>query len=231
MALSKSSLNRAALDQFIRLQVCEEIVSYLADKARAVVRPDPSSSHLDGDPLPDLASPSSTSTPDLATPPSTPTQPTLPPLEAFIQHLADGSHVSLLTLTSSLVYLSRLQKRLSSKSIGLPCASHRLFLTSLILADKNLNDESLYNKKWSRLTKMNHYEWSGFDIAEVTLMERQFLLLFDWQVRITDEDLFTHLDPFLAPIRVRLMHDDFKSRAQDPTLQKMYSMQIDSVKI
>ena len=220
MALSKSSLNRAALDQFIRLQVCEEIVSYLADKARAVARPDPSSSHLDGDPLPDLDTPS-----------STPPQPTLPPLEAFIQHLVNGSHVSVLTLTSSLVYLSRLQKRHPSMSIGLPCAFHRLFLTSLILADKFLNDECLYNKKWSRLTKMKPYEWSGFDIADVNLMERQFLLLLDWQVRITDEDLFPHLDPFLAPIRVRLMHDDFKSRAQDPTLQKMYSMQIDSVKI
>jgi len=32
-------------------------------------------------------------------------------------------------------------------------------------------------------------------------MEKQLLFLLDWDLRITPEDLYTHLDPFLAPIR------------------------------
>src|SRR5579862_6379688 len=34
-------------------------------------------------------------------------------------------------------------------------------------------------------------------------MEKQLLFLLDWDLRITPEDLYTHLEPFLAPIRRR----------------------------
>jgi hypothetical protein len=33
-------------------------------------------------------------------------------------------------------------------------------------------------------------------------MEKQLLFLLDWDLRINPEDLYYHLEPFLAPIRV-----------------------------
>ncbi|KAI7155194.1 hypothetical protein KC352_g27691 [Hortaea werneckii] len=33
-------------------------------------------------------------------------------------------------------------------------------------------------------------------------MEKQLLGLLDWDLRVTEEDLYTHLEPFLAPIRL-----------------------------
>ena len=35
-------------------------------------------------------------------------------------------------------------------------------------------------------------------------MEKQLLFLLDWDLRINPQDLYTHLEPFLAPIRIQL---------------------------
>jgi hypothetical protein len=82
------------------------------------------------------------------------------------------------------------------------CTVHRIFLASLILAAKNLNDSSPKNKHWARYSAVRGYENFGFSITEVNLMEKQLLFLLDWDLRINSEDLYYHLEPFLAPIRV-----------------------------
>ncbi|KAH0551492.1 hypothetical protein GP486_007293 [Trichoglossum hirsutum] len=104
---------------------------------------------------------------------------------------------------SSLVYLSRLQKRLPPVAKGMRCTVHRIFLASLILAAKNLNDSSPKNKHWAKYSCVRGYDHFGFSVTEVNLMEKQLLFLLDWDLRITSEDLYTHLEPFLAPIRLR----------------------------
>ncbi|KNG44694.1 cyclin protein [Stemphylium lycopersici] len=185
--------SNAALDHFIQLPVSHDMISYLAQKATQVIRCEPSINKN----LP-------------PTPPASPPQhaashsrePSLPSVEEFITSIVERSHVQTATLMSSLVYLSRLRSRLPPVAKGMRCTVHRIFLASLILAAKNLNDSSPKNKHWARYSAVRGYENFGFSITEVNLMEKQLLFLLDWDLRINTEDLHYHLEPFLAPIRV-----------------------------
>lgn len=196
MTTANGSQNQRALDQFIMLPVTSDMVSYLAQQAHSVIRCEPRRPQTNKNLPP--------------TPPSTPpydgdapSQPTLPSVEAFIQSLVDKSRVQVPTLMSSLIYLSRLQQRLPPVAKGMRCTVHRIFLASLILAAKNLNDSSPKNKHWARYSAVKGYEGFGFSLTEVNLMEKQLLFLLDWDLRITNDDLFIHFEPFLAPIRLQ----------------------------
>jgi hypothetical protein len=69
----------------------------------------------------------------------------------------------------------------------------------LICAAKYLNDASPKNKHWQRYAV-------HFSLPEVNLMEKQLLYLMDYNLRIEEEDILLHLEPFLrlAPAEVRV---------------------------
>ena len=195
-------LNAAALDHFIYTPVSRSMISYLASAACSVIQCDPTMM-----PPPPTAAPQNSRLPP--TPPKTPPPRAvpaedvgLPTLEEFITQLVVSSNVQVPTLMSTLVYLNRLRSRLQPMAKGLRCTTHRIFLASLILAAKYLNDSSPKNKHWANYSVMPCAGFSfGFSRTEVNLMEKQLLFLLDWDLRVTEEDLYRELDPFLAPLR------------------------------
>ncbi|OAQ73767.1 cyclin [Pochonia chlamydosporia 170] len=213
--LTMDELNRAALDQFVYQPVSREMITFLAEAAHNVITCDSS-----------LMPPSSTKQPQQqlsqqqTLPPTPPRSPgsqaavaaaaepvdnTLPTLEEFITQLVVSSNVQVPTLMSTLVYLTRLKSKLQPMARGLRCTTHRIFLASLILAAKYLNDSSPKNKHWANYTHINTDLYSfGFNRTEVNLMEKQLLFLLEWELRISEQDLYRELDSFLEPLRTRI---------------------------
>ena len=212
--------NKRALDYLCTMPVTKEMVSYMASKATSVIRCQQyTPSQM---PLTPPTTPPAEGAPVCAEPP-------LPSVEAFITSLVQQSHVHVQTLLPTLVYLTRLQSKLPQVAKGMRCTVHRIFLAALILAAKNLNDSSPKNKYWARYTSVPGFEHFGFSNSEVNLMEKQLLFLLNWELRITNEDLYVNLEPFLAPIRVwQQKQDEYQLRCNNDAeieLQRQQQLQ------
>ncbi|KAK3381851.1 hypothetical protein B0H63DRAFT_214588 [Podospora didyma] len=199
-SLSPGELNAAALDVFVYKQVDQRMIKYLAEAAFNVIQ-------CDSTMMPPPTADASRSR--LPSPPHTPPPRAvrsedggLPSLQEFITQLVVSSNVQVPTLMSTLVYLNRLKSRLQPMAKGLRCTTHRIFLASLILAAKYLNDSSPKNKHWANYSNIHTQVYNfGFTRTEVNLMEKQLLFLLDWDLRISEEDLYREFGHFLAPIR------------------------------
>lgn len=219
--LTMDELNKTALEQFVYQPVGRDMISYLAEAANHVISCDSS-----------LMPPAPVDARNM--PPSPPRSPeprtvrsedgSLPTLEEFITQLVVSSNVQVPTLMSTLVYLTRLKSKLQPMARGLRCTTHRIFLAALILAAKYLNDSSPKNKHWANYSNINTEMYNfGFSRTEVNLMEKQLLFLLEWDLRITEEDLYRELDGFLEPLRhkvaerhaKKMRHREEKRRQQE----------------
>lgn len=122
----------------------------------------------------------------------------LPSLMTFITKLVRYTNVYTGTLMSTIVYMNRLKNSLPADAKGLPCTRHRIFLACLIIASKTLNDSSPKNKHWAKYTD------GLFKREDVNLMERQLLMLLDWNVQIENNELKSVWKRFLDPIKTDL---------------------------
>lgn len=206
--MSRNELNAAALDVFVYKPVDQDMIQFLATAAFNVIQCDPTM-------MPPPPTEPSRSGKQLPSPPRTPPPRAvrsedggLPTLEEFITQLVRSSNVQVPTLMSTLVYLTRLKAKLQPMAKGLRCTTHRIFLAALILAAKYLNDSSPKNKHWANYSVNSSATYNfGFSRTEVNLMEKQLLFLLDWDLRISEQDLYRELEHFLAPIR-----DDIEAR-------------------
>ncbi|KAJ5264899.1 hypothetical protein N7505_007692 [Penicillium chrysogenum] len=137
---------------------------------------------------------------------------------SYEAHVTNIVQVSI--LMSSLVYLGRLRARLPRVVIGMRCSAHRIFLASLIIAAKSLDDSSPKNKHWAQYTMVKNYEGFGFSLPEVNSMEHELLVLLDWETHVTEEDIFTYLSPFLLPIRERIQDQERQRKIEDKRLEQ-----------
>ncbi|KAJ5244787.1 hypothetical protein N7489_004883 [Penicillium chrysogenum] len=207
------ALNRAALAEFATQRVSPQMVVYLAQQAAQVISCEAHVTNI-------------VSQHGQRMPPSTPPVeladqlPPLPSIEDFTASLVDHSQVQVSILMSSLVYLGRLRARLPRVVIGMRCSAHRIFLASLIIAAKSLDDSSPKNKHWAQYTMVKNYEGFGFSLPEVNSMEHELLVLLDWETHVTEEDIFTYLSPFLLPIRERIQDQERQRKIEDKRLEQ-----------
>lgn len=180
--------NKEALDIFVRKHVTTEMVDYLVSVTQSIIK---------------VKSPETGDTPtDYPTPPGSPSS-SKPKrtitLKSFIINLIRYSNVQVPTLMATLVYLNRLREILPSDQIyGIETTHHRIFIGCLILTAKYVNDSSPLNKHWAR------YSSGLLTIKELNVIEVEVLSYLDWDLSITNDDLYECLSLFLAPIKSKL---------------------------
>ncbi|KAG1470795.1 hypothetical protein G6F56_002476 [Rhizopus delemar] len=101
----------------------------------------------------------------------------LPSLSSFITLIVNRARVKAGTLLGSLVFLTKMTKKLPTTARGMPCTSYRIFLACLIVSSKTFNDVSPKNSYWCR-------QAIYFTLGEINLMEKQLLILLEYRTWI-----------------------------------------------
>ncbi|KAJ7481008.1 hypothetical protein B0H11DRAFT_1648624, partial [Mycena galericulata] len=99
---------------------------------------------------------------------------------AFISTVLSHAEISLTTLLVAVVYINRVRPHLS---IALQkWAFERVFLGALIVASKFTNDSAPNNTQWALCTGI-------FGKRDIGRVEREFLDVLDWELRVSEADL------------------------------------------
>ncbi|KAF9645345.1 hypothetical protein BDM02DRAFT_3120380 [Thelephora ganbajun] len=174
--------------QLLRQKITPEMVSYMAQKTRSTVWPDGEVSERAGIP----------------TPPQTPFKTSftarskldtlnclgLPSLETFISMQVNASNVHITTFLATLIYLERLRPRLPEDVRYSQNACHRIFLATLIIAAKYLNDSCPKNIHWAKYT-------GYFGVFEITKTEIELLAVLDYDLRFDEAETCYYFAPFM----------------------------------
>ena len=130
-----------------------------------------------------------------------------PPMEKFIKHLCINSNVQTPTLMATTVYLEKLKNIIPSNVYGIESTRHRIFLGCLVLAAKTLNDSSPLNKHWAKYTD------NLLQLREINTIERELLEYFDWNIKITTNELIGSLSYFIQPIKQKILSEKLQQQS------------------
>ncbi|KAI8369938.1 hypothetical protein BD560DRAFT_397137 [Blakeslea trispora] len=112
----------------------------------------------------------------------------LPEFVYFVQKVTHHANINVRTLLVALIYLKRAKSNLPRRAVGNDDTNHRMFLASLLIASKFLQDTA-----WTSdtLTNRRIYEICGglFSLEEVNQFERGFLKLIQYDCWVDDEML------------------------------------------
>ena len=127
------------------------------------------------------------------------------PLGAFLGAMTKRGHCSGAVFVISMVYVYRLKVKTygapagtvqaqptTSSATAIPSVCpHCLFVTSLVLANKYVNDEVFTNKYWA--------SWAGMSAAELAGLEQRFLESIDYRLHVKKEVLDAFAAVVLSP--------------------------------
>jgi hypothetical protein len=139
---------------------------------------------------------------------------TLPPVSLFTS--SARSRIRVATMAVSLVYFRRLQSRIQFIARSFPYSAHDILLTSLILSDKYLNDNTPSNKWWARNTMVGNYDECGYSTAKINAMERCLLSLLEWNLGVDAEQLSSEIERLRKTIFYQINKPRLAPRARNP---------------
>ncbi|KAI0772538.1 hypothetical protein BD413DRAFT_474289 [Trametes elegans] len=113
-------------------------------------------------------------------------------MTVFMQRFIDAAHIGTPVILVALVYLIRIRQNLEIDSEEWVC--ERLALGALITAYKYTNDAHGKADHWARAT-------GTLTKADVNRIEREFLRLLNFDMRVTDADLLAHADDIARATR------------------------------
>ena len=121
--------------------------------------------------------------------PTRPGRRSLPEFVFFVQKMTHLAQINARTLLVALIYLQRAKSNLPKRAVGSDDTNHRMFLGSLLVASKFLQDSS-----WSIATPLTNrrvYEICGglFSLQDVCQLERAFLNLICYDCFVDEEIL------------------------------------------
>ena len=103
------------------------------------------------------------------------------PLRLFVQEALLRSKTSLSTLKTALFYLKRIKPQIEILSNHDPAiCGRRMFIASLIIASKYLQDRTHRNTVWAKIC--------GLPLQEINVIERRFLNLINFTLFINQEE-------------------------------------------
>ncbi|PPQ75827.1 hypothetical protein CVT26_001282 [Gymnopilus dilepis] len=115
----------------------------------------------------------------------------------FVTDVLTRAEVTMPTLLATLVYVDRARPHLH---IGLEqWALERVFLGALIVASKYLNDSTLKNVHWAMCTGV-------FGKRDVGRIEREYLDVLNFELKITEDDLLSHYEGLSETIPLSPRH-------------------------
>ncbi|KAJ4001281.1 hypothetical protein F5050DRAFT_1803364 [Lentinula boryana] len=107
----------------------------------------------------------------------------------FVKRVLRKSRATMAEVLATLAYVNRARPYLQVSSDS-KYPFERVFLGALIVASKFLNDSCLSNMYWAQCTRL-------FGKHDVGRIEREFLEVLDWELRLTEDDLLAHYEPLV----------------------------------